>query len=94
MWFQHIEPVIRVYGEDAVAGENDDQLGEGEVHKEPVDWGSKLQQEVKFVERSQDQFLSEWGCSFFPQQCIFCNIIQFFVIIMTGRQFLFCVQKG
>ena len=44
IWFQHIEPVIGVCGEDDVAGEDDDQLGEGEVHQQPVDRGPELQQ--------------------------------------------------
>ena len=42
----HDRPVVGVCGEDDVAGEDDDQLGEGEVHQQPVHRGPELQQEA------------------------------------------------
>ena len=39
------EPVVGVCSDGDVAGEDDDQLGEGEVHQQPVDRGPELQQE-------------------------------------------------
>ena len=41
------QPVVGVCGEDDVAGEDDDQLGEGEVHQQPVDRGSELQKKLQ-----------------------------------------------
>ena len=63
-------PVVGVGGEDEVAGEDDHQLGEGEVHQQPVDRRLELQQAVRTSTSEYGQDLHPVITSYFCQSIL------------------------